>query len=310
MTETTPSPQPTMSLIGAGSADPAARRIFSSWAPILNLGEAQLVAVDLPPDAPDETYRDLVTRLKEEAHAQGALVAAHGRELLHAAGRLFDDLTSEAGLCDRISCLYKYEGHLLGHAIEPEVSAQVMARLLGHGYWRRHRADLLCLGAGSAAIALLIHFATRAMIDDRPRQLLLVDRDLARLQHVERMLRRLSTAEMAVQLIHNTDAAANDRLLADLPARSLVVNATDAGRSPLGGGAPFPQHGVVWDLNYDGDLEFLQHARSQIAERDLQLADGWDYFLTRWATALGYIFSLTIDDAAYDRLAAAARPLR
>ena len=310
MSEATPPAHPTMSLIGANSAHPAPRHIFSSWAPILNLGQAQLVNVDLPPDAPDEAYCDLVTKMKEDAHCQGALVAAHGERLLHAAGPLFDDLTSEAGLCDQISCLYKYEGHLLGHAIEPEVSAQVMVRLLGHGYWRRHRADLLCLGAGSAAVALLVHFAARAMIDDRPRQFLLVDPNLGRLQQVERMLRRLSTAEMAVQLIHNVDAVANDRLLADLPPRSLIVNATPTDRSPLGGGAPFPLHGVAWDLNFRDDLEFLRQARTQAAERGLQVADGWAYFLTRWATALGYIFSLTIDDASFDRLAGAAAARR
>ena len=61
------------------------------------------------------------------------------------------------------------------------------------------------------------------------------------------------------------DPADNDAVLAGLGAGALVVNATGLGKdgpgSPLTDRARFPVDAVAWDLNYRGDLVFLQQAR-------------------------------------------------
>ena len=80
------------------------------------------------------------------------------------------------------------------------------------------------------------------------------------------------------------------------PLRSaLVINATGLGKdapgSPLTFDGPFPRDGVVWELNYRGDLVFLDQARAQQAEKAVQIEDGWTYFIHGWtqviATATG-----------------------
>ena len=49
-------------------------------------------------------------------------------------------------------------------------------------------------------------------------------------------------------------------MLAARPPHSLVVNASGLGKdrpgSPLPDGAPFPRHGVAWELNYRGERLF------------------------------------------------------
>lgn len=308
------SQQLTMNFIGVSTGSSASLRMFPRWARILRLGDARLVGVDIPLNAPQETYRAAVEQIKQDPLILGALVTSHKLNLVKAAGDLFDDLSSDAALCGEVSCIYKDGEQLLGHATDPEASGQALSHLLGPGYWRQRRADVLCLGAGGAAVALLAHLGTRAMVDDRPRQLLLVDRDPQRLLHMERLLGRLSPAEMAVQLMHSDGAAANDRLLSELPPHSLVINATGMGKdvpgSPLTGKARFPRHGVAWDLNYRGQLDFLQQARRQAAERDLRVADGWNYFLIGWAMVVGYVFGVAIDDHTFAQLAQAAEAVR
>jgi shikimate 5-dehydrogenase len=87
---------------------------------------------------------------------------------------------------------------------------------------------------------------------------------------------------------------ANDLLLEELPAGSLVVNATGLGKdrpgSPLSDQALFPPEGLVWEFNYRGELEFLAQARRQQASRRLSLEDGLVYFIFGWALAIGEVF--------------------
>jgi shikimate dehydrogenase len=79
-----------------------------------------------------------------------------------------------------------------------------------------------------------------------------------------------------------------------LPAGSMIVNATGMGKdrpgSPLPPDTLFPRDGIVWDLNYRGELAFLHHARAQAHDRRLRLFDGWLYFLHGWCEHMAEVF--------------------
>lgn len=53
----------------------------------------------------------------------------------------------------------------------------------------------------------------------------------------------------------------NEQTLANMPPHSLVINATGLGKdapgSPISNDARFPEHAIVWELNYRGELDFL-----------------------------------------------------
>jgi shikimate 5-dehydrogenase len=103
---------------------------------------------------------------------------------------------------------------------------------------------------------------------------------------------------MPVDYVLAPTPADNDAVLPTLAPGSLVVNATGLGKdapgSPLTDAAVFPLRAVVWELNYRGDLIFLQQARRQQAARGLRLEDGWTYFIHGWTQVIAEVFHIAI----------------
>ena len=97
-------------------------------------------------------------------------------------------------------------------------------------------------------------------------------------------------------------------MLRTLKPGSLVINATGLGKdapgSPLTDAADFPERGIVWELNYRGDLVFLDQARAQSAAKNLTLVDGWTYFLHGWTQVIAEVFDVAIPTSgpAFERL--------
>jgi shikimate dehydrogenase len=143
-----------------------------------------------------------------------------------------------------------------------------------------------------------------------------VNRSPARLRAMQAIHAKLGPSTH-VEYIENTDAHANDELVCLLPPGSLVINATGMGKdtpgSPVTDAAEFPESGLVWELNYRGDLQFLRQALNQSERRRLGVHDGWRYFIHGWATVIEEVFDLRIDDDQLARLAALSegeRPVR
>ena len=67
--------------------------------------------------------------------------------------------------------------------------------------------------------------------------------------------------------------------------------------------ARFLRRAVAWELNYRGALDFLKLAKSQRESRELQVEDGWQYFLHGWTQVIGRVLGCRIDDAMFGRLA-------
>ena len=104
----------------------------------------------------------------------------------------------------------------------------------------------------------------------------------------------------------------NDAVLAGLKPGSLIINATGLGKdapgSPLTDAAVFPDRAIAWDLNYRGDLLFLDQARAQAAARQLQVEDGWTYFIHGWTQVIAEVFDIDIPvrGPGFDAIAAIA----
>ncbi len=299
-----------MQFFGVRTAGSSAFRFFPQWARALDVDGARLVGVDLPLGAGPAQYRAAVHRLKADPQVAGALVTSHKLAVVAAAGDLFDGFTETATYCGEVSALYKRDGRLWGHAADVTTCGQALDRFLGVGYWRRHPgAAVLLLGAGGAGVALVVYLLTQAPC--RPGHLLLVDRKPEKLAHVRRLAE--PAAGMAIDTVCTDDPAVNDRLMADLPPHSLVVNATGMGKdlpgSPVTDAGRFPWHGAVWELNYRGERRFLAQARRQAASRGLVVEDGWHYFILGWATVMSYVFDRPLTPGRLARFAAASAPL-
>lgn len=295
--------------IGVSTGRSSIMRLFPRWATLLNL-DAEIVGRDVPVRAEPAAYRVAVTEIAADQRLRGALVTTHKVDVYRHAADLFADLDPLARLCHEVSCISKRGDALVGHAKDPVTAGRALAALVDEGYWRRTGAHVLCLGAGGSGTAITVHLLSGAL---PPERIAVTDVDaerVAELRHIHARLR----PPTEVEYLPVSSPEETDDLLATLPPTSLVVNATGLGKdlpgSPLSDAARFPEQGIVWELNYRGELDFLRQARRQAKERRLVVHDGWGYFLHGWTEVIAEVFDLVIDADAFAALAQAAEPFR
>lgn len=301
------------SFIGVTTGSSAIMRVFPAWAGQLGLGDVVIAGYDLPLHAEPARYRELVAALKDDPCDLGGLVTTHKLDLYAACRDLFDEVDRYAELCGEVSCLSKAGGLLRAHAKDPISAGRALDELVPAGHWRDTGAHALLLGAGGAGLAISLHLLAGRGAEDRPGRIVAVDVDRARLDSMRRVHERLGEG-VRVEYVENADPRVNGRVVAALPAGSLVANCTGMGKdlpgSPLDHGALFPERGLVWELNYRGELDFLQQARYQEKSRRLEVEDGWRYFIHGWTAAIEEVFHLEVPPTVLQELAATALPLR
>ncbi|MEF9988058.1 MAG: shikimate dehydrogenase, partial [Christensenella sp.] len=98
----------------------------------------------------------------------------------------------------------------------------------------------------------------------------------------------------------------NDKVMEAMGEGSLIINATGLGKdrpgSPLTDAAQFPQNGLVWEINYRGDLLFMYQAEAQAKAKNLHVEDGWRYFIYGWTQVIAEVFDVKIEGAVLENL--------
>jgi shikimate dehydrogenase len=307
-----PRSKPTLYFVGVTTKESSIMKVFPAWSEILGLN-ADIVGYDAPLHAPAGVYEAIVQHIKDDPLSKGALVTTHKIDLLEATRHLFDELDPYAELCGEISCISKRDGALVGHAKDPITSGLSWQAFVPTGHWGRTGGHVLCFGAGGSAIAISVFAAGLPEKADRPRRFITVNRSPRRLAKLKAIHEKLDT-DIEFQYVLNEDPAKNDEVMASLPAGSMVINATGMGKdrpgSPLTDSGVFPQGGLVWELNYRGELDFLQQAGRQEASRSLVLEDGWIYFLHGWSQVIAEVFRVELTAEKFARLDEAASTLR
>jgi shikimate 5-dehydrogenase len=64
----------------------------------------------------------------------------------------------------------------------------------------------------------------------------------------------------------------------------------------------FPKNGIAWELNYRGELDFLQQALRQTETRHVTVEDGWIYFVHGWSQVIAQVYHMEIDATLFKRL--------
>jgi shikimate 5-dehydrogenase len=291
--------------IGARTTGSSVFRIFPQWAETLGV-DAEVAPLDIPIDSDPSAYSTAIRSIRDDPAGVGALITTHKvRFFLHARAE-FDELEPLAQLCGEISVVVHREGELAGKSIG-DVMVKALDRIVPAGAWSSTGAHVLCFGAGGAGTALALALGDRS---ERPERVVLAETSDQRVD----WLRSNLEGRLNIDLVHVKDSEANRSLLDDLPPRSVVVNATGLGKdrpgSPLPADAVFPQGATVWDLNYRGDLLFLDRAALQRDARALTIEDGWRLFLHSWADSMAMIFGSDLDAHTFARLVEDAQPFR
>ena len=284
-----------MEFLGVRTEGSMALRLFPAWVQVLGIQGAHLRGVNLPISGTLEAHRKAVHHIKWDPEIHGALITSHKLSVVRASGEFIDQYTDMAKLTGEVSVLYKRDGKLWGHTVDPENCGLAMENILPKDWWCRNKeSGILTLGGGGASIALLVYVLQYAKYP--PSFLQIVEKRTDNLEHCAHVVERIGSDKTAVEIIHSNDPLICDQLISKLPPYSMVVNATGMGKdipgSPVTDAVRFPMHGVVWELNYRGDRPFLHQALSQSKMRSLIVADGWYYFLRGWASVIGLVFDI------------------
>lgn len=312
MTRYRPAVRPTLYFIGVTTGRSSIMPVFPAWAKHLGLHDAAIAGIDFPLHADPAAYRAAVAFIKDDPLSLGALVTTHKIDLFAAARDQFDEIDPLALLMDETSCLSKRGGRLVCHAKDPISSGLALDGILGEGYFARTGAEVFSMGAGGSTIALTWHLMRRERGTDVPKRIVVSDRSRERLDAIARIHREIPSS-VPIEYVLAANPTTNDAVLAGLAPRSLAINATGLGKdvagSPLTGDAVFPESGIAWDLNYRGDLVFLDQARRQVAPRSLRVENGWTYFIHGWTQVIAEVFHIGVATSgpAFDALSDIAR---
>jgi len=302
-----PATRPALYFIGVTTGSSSIRGVFPRWAEVLGLGDVELVGIDVAVHAPAEQYRAVVQFMRDDPLSRGALVTTHKMDLYAACVDVFDEVDPLAELMNEVSCLAVEGGRVRASAKDPWTSGLALQAFVPPGHWEGSDREVLVLGAGGSAVAMDWHLCRTERGADRPAAVTVTDLVAPRLELL-RSVHEHVAPDVPLRTRAGVSAEQTDELLAALPAGSLVVNATGLGKdapgSPVGARATFPHQGLVWELNYRGDLVFLRQARAQQAQRELVVEDGWTYFLHGWTRVIAEVFQVDIPTSGpvFDRL--------
>lgn len=300
---------PTFYFVGVTTGSSSIMKLFPLWMAELGLPNVVIEGFDCKIHDDPARYRLIVQQIKQDPLSLGALVTTHKIDLLRAAQDLFDTLDPYATILEEVSSISKAAGKLVGHAKDPISAGMTLQSLLGRGYFGRTGGEVLCFGAGGSGMAISLYLLTRPDAADRPARMVITDRDAERLANLQKIVAAQKT-DMVFDFQHTTQAAQHDALLAQLPESSIVINATGMGKdtvgSPLTPHAVFPQRGIIWELNYRGELDFWHQAVAQQTARSLQVEDGWVYFLHGWTQVMTEVLHIPIEGEIFQRLATIA----
>jgi len=310
MFDFTPAVKPSLYFIGVTTAKSSIMKVFPKWAEALGLGDVCIRGIDLPLHAPAEDYERVTRFLKDDPLSLGALVTTHKLDLFEACEKLFDYIDPFAARLREVSCLSKKDGAFRAHAKDPISSGLALERFVPEDFWKNHRGEVLILGAGGSSLAMSIYFGQEKWGVNIPKAITIANRSKPRLESARATLAGLNPG-IELRFVHSPVPEENDSLIAALPQYSLIVNATGLGKdapgSPTTDEVVYPENSLVWEINYRGELLFMQQALWQATLKKLHLEDGWIYFIHGWTQVIAEVFHIEITGALLDELSRIAR---
>jgi shikimate 5-dehydrogenase len=289
--------QRTMYFIGVTTGKSSIMKVFPAWSAHLGL-DAVMKGIDFAPNSESAAYRGAVDFIKRDPLSLGALVTTHKVNLLKASKDLFDELDPYARTLHEISSISKRGSRLIGHAKDPITAGASFEAIVPEGHWAKTGAALCILGSGGSSLALTLYLHNKKQAGgDVPDHIVVTARreaSLAEMRHVHGQI----GFNIPIDYRLAPTPAEADKVVAQLPPRSMVVNATGLGKdgpgSPLTDAVIFPEGGLIWEFNYRGELVFLDQARAASAARSLTVHDGWVYFIHGWTRVIAEVFDIDI----------------
>ena len=297
--------QPTIYFIGVTTGQSSIMKVFPRWAQALDLKDACIKGIDMPLHAPVEDYRAVVEFIKNDPLSLGALVTTHKIDLYKAAKDMFDYLDPYAKMFGELSSISKKGGKLEGYAKDPISSGLSLERFVPKNFWKDYGGELFIMGAGGSAIAINSYLLdTKRFGDNIPSRVVVANRSEPRLLEIKRITTEHINPDISAAFELTPKEGMNDAILKTIKPYSLIINATGLGKdapgSPLTDSCEFPENSLVWEINYRGNLVFMDQAISQKERKNLTIEDGWIYFVHGWTQVIAEVFHIDITGERFD----------
>jgi shikimate dehydrogenase len=297
--------KPTMYFIGITTSQSSINGLFPEWAKVMGI-DARLVGIDMEIHADPEEYRKVVDFIKNDELSYGALVTTHKIDLLNACEDMFDYLDPHARIQGELSSISKKDGKLRGHAKDPISSGLAIEAFVPDDFWKDHQGEVFIMGAGGSARAMSSYLLDPGKGDNRPSRIVVSNRSQPRLNKIEKIIDELNDGSVDVEFHLTPEAEDNDKVLKTIKPYSLIVNATGLGKdrpgSPLTDNCVFPSNSLIWEINYRGDLRFMYQALEQKDEKNLNVEDGWIYFIHGWIQVIIEVFDIDLDEETFNEI--------
>lgn len=294
-----PATQPTMYFIGVTTGKSSIMKVFPDWAEALGLKDTVMKGIDIAIHSEPEVYRQVVDFIKNDPLSCGALVTTHKIDIFNAAKDMFEYHDPYATMFGEMSSISKLDGKLCAHAKDPITCGMAMEEFIPANYWKEHsEAGVFIMGAGGSAISMCSYFMRKEFEGNYPSRIVVANRSKPRLDEIQRINESLTPGGIKLEYYLTPEPGQNDEVLATMPEGSLIINATGLGKdrpgSPLTDAAQFPKNAMVWEINYRGDLRFMYQALEQKEEKNLNVQDGWMYFIYGWTQVIAEVFHMPI----------------
>lgn len=292
-----PAKVPTFYYIGVTTDKSSINRVFPAWAEHLRIGDTSFIGIDCKIHDEPEVYRKVVKFIKRDELSLGALVTSHKLDLFVAARDMFDNVDYYAELLGETSCISKQGKNLWAHAKDPITAGLSYESFVPKDHWKKKNREICIIGAGGASLALTCYLMETLPQDNWPSAIHVTNRSTPRLEEMKKIHEKINPG-IKMTYTHCPKFEQNDEIVNKLKSHSLVINGTGLGKdypgSPVTDSVEFPEHGMVWDYNYRGDLHFLVQGRKQQEEKKLHVEDGWIYFIHGWTRVIAEVFHLNI----------------
>ena len=307
--------RPTIYFIGVTTGRSSIMDVFPRWAAALGLKNAGIKGIDMPLHAPAEDYRAVVDFIKNDPLSYGALVTTHKIDLFKAAEDMFDYLDPYAKMFGELSSISKQNGRLEGYAKDPISSGLSLDSFIPMNFWKDNGGELFIMGAGCSAIAICSYLLDPKRFGENiPSRVVVANRSEPRLLEIKRIVASFINPGVPSSWELTPTPGMNNAVLKKIKPYSLIINATGLGKdtpgSPLLDPCEFPENSLVWEINYRGNLVFMDQAAAQKETKNLYIEDGWTYFIHGWTQVVAEVFHTDITGDRFDICERIARDVR
>ena len=290
-----------MYFIGVSTQNSIINNIFPKWMEVLGYN-IQLCGINIPLNASANIYQECAEKIKSSDNILGALVTTHKIAMYHSAKDIFDILSESAKEFKEIGAIYKREAGMYGEATDIISVNSAFQSIFDKV--NISNSDICILGCGGAGVALgyviLKHYNLRI------NRIIMTDTNMARLSQASKVL-SMYDLNYKLNLVHVNSIKDNNDIINSLKRRSFIINATGMGKdvqgAPISNEVDFPSGSCIWEYNYRGNLEFIDIAKEQAAEKQLMIYNGFEYFIYGWTTVISRVLNIDIKKSTFDKLA-------